>query len=121
MMRGRGATYATIAAELGVPESTVKSHCRRQGITTAFETCPECGKRLEQLPKRKPKRFCNDKCRMAWWAKNPEARNRHAVYNFVCPQCGEPFTAYGNAKRKYCSVVCRGKGHNLAKQEENPD
>jgi endogenous inhibitor of DNA gyrase (YacG/DUF329 family) len=106
MMRGKGATYATIAAEIGVSESTIQSHCRRNGITNTYEKCPECGKRLEHIQKKKPKRFCSDKCRMAWWAKNPDAINRQAVYNFICSQCKEPFSAYGNAKRKYCSQAC---------------
>ena len=114
IMRGSGATYAVIAAELDLSESTVKSHCRRQGISTVYEFCPECGVGLAHLPKKKPKRFCSDKCRMAWWAKNPEAVNRQAVYNHICLLCRKPFTAYGNAKRKYCSLICavaaRGEG-----------
>ena len=32
--------------------------------------------------------------------------NRKAVYHFVCACCGEPFTAYGNENRKYCSHSC---------------
>jgi len=110
-MRGNGATYAAIAAELGVPESTVTSHCRRKGITTTFEVCPECGKRLVHLPKKKKKRFCSEKCRMAWWAKNPEAINKKAIYYFDCPQCGQSFSAYGNSKRKYCSQKCVMAAH----------
>ena len=119
IMRGKGATYAAIAEELEVSESTVKSHCRRNGISNTYEVCPECGKRLEHIPKKKPKRFCTDECRMAWWAKNPEARNRQAVYSFICPQCGEPFTSYGNANRKYCSLACKAKGGSHAKDNHS--
>ena len=106
VLRGKGATYASIAVELGLSENTVKSHCRRHGIVTGTEVCPECGQRLVHLPKKKPKRFCSDKCRLAWWAKHPEAQNRKAVYKFICPRCEKAFTAYGNAKRKYCSGAC---------------
>ena len=34
---------------------------------TAF--CKNCGGKLEHTPGRKPKKFCSDKCRMAWWYK----------------------------------------------------
>jgi endogenous inhibitor of DNA gyrase (YacG/DUF329 family) len=123
MMRGKGATYAAIAAEIGVSENTVKSHCRRKGIATTYETCPECGKRLIQPLKRKKKRFCSDICRMAWWSKNPEARNKNndAIYHFICLQCKKPFTAYGNAKRKYCSRKCSMLARAEAKKEPPAD
>jgi len=108
-MRGKGETYAAIAAELHILESTVKTHCRRNNIQP--DVCPVCGTLLIHTPQRKRKRFCSGKCRSAWWAKNPEAMNRKAVYNFICLRCNKPFTAYGNAQRKYCSVACaRGVG-----------
>ena len=113
MLRGKGATYSDISTKLGLSENTIKSHCRRNNIGTFCEVCAECGENLLHIPKKKRKRFCSDNCRMAWWAKNPEARTHRAVYNFVCNQCQKPFTAYGNDKRKYCSMGCsvaaRGK------------
>lgn len=51
-------------------------------------------------------KFCSDNCRTAWWNAHPEKVNRRAVYHFTCAHCGKPFTAYGNAKRKYCSHAC---------------
>jgi tRNA(Ile)-lysidine synthase TilS/MesJ len=115
MLRGKGATYADIATKLGLSENTIKSHCRRNNISTSFEVCAECGVQLVHLSHKKRKRFCSDNCRMAWWAKNPEARTRKAEYSFVCNQCQKPFTAYGNNKRKYCTTACavaaRGKVH----------
>ena len=115
MLRGKGSTYSDIAEKLGLSENTIKSHCRRNNIGTSFEVCAECRMKLIHLPQKKRKRFCSDNCRMAWWAKNPEARTRKAVYDFVCNQCKKPFTAYGNNKRKYCSMGCsvaaRGNGN----------
>ena len=108
-LRGKGETYAAIAAELDISESTIKTYCRRNGIQP--DACPVCGNTLMHTPNKKKKRFCSDKCRSTWWAKNPEAMNCKAVYNFVCLSCAKPFSAYGNAKRKYCSVSCaRGAG-----------
>ena len=37
---------------------------------------------------------------------HPEAVKQKAVYTFTCQECGKEFTAYGNAKRKYCSHSC---------------
>jgi len=108
-LRGKGATYTAIASELGVSENTVKSYCRRNNVEYVSNGCPECGIPLINTPHKKQKRFCSDKCRLAWWAKNPEAMNRQAVYNFVCRTCEKTFTAYGNAKRKYCSRACSAR------------
>ena len=115
-LRGKGESYATIAAALNISENTIKSYCRRNGLGAGFkkkqpvandnEVCAFCGKPLIHTLGAKKKRFCSDKCRMVWWAKHPEAVKRKAVYHFVCPACGVEFEAYGNAKRKYCSRAC---------------
>ena len=108
-LRNKGVTYAAIAADLGLNINTVKAYCRRRGVAVT-EICPECKKELVHLPHKKKKRFCNDKCRIAWWTKNPDAVNRSekASYQFICLHCKEPFSSYGNAKRKYCSRKCSG-------------
>lgn len=115
-LRYRGGSYTAIADDLGIPENTVKSYCRRHNIgiaikteqATSADTCGNCGCPLSQTPGGKHRRFCSDKCRMAWWKAHPEAVNRKAVYHFVCPTCGVEFESYGNAKRKYCSRACFG-------------
>lgn len=116
-LRGKGETYAAIAIEIGVSGNTVKSFCRRNGVGVIkenFDVCPECGMSLMHLPHKRQKRFCSDNCRMAWWAKHPEALNKKAVYCFVCPNCGKEFTAYGNSKRKYCSRACTSKARRVS-------
>ena len=115
-LRGRGESYAAIAHTLDISENTIKSFCRRNGLGASYiedhqpvkvdEVCANCGRLLMHTPGAKRKRFCSDKCRMAWWAKHPEAVKRKAVYHFICPACGTEFKAYGNAKRKYCSRAC---------------
>ncbi len=79
---------------------------RRRAVEEAPGTCPECGAAVEQHPGRKRRRFCSDACRRAWWNAHPEMVRRRAVYEFECACCGQPFTAYGNAGRKYCSHAC---------------
>jgi IS30 family transposase len=112
-MRGEGMSYAKIASALGMSPNTVKSHCQRNRLGGALDTgdavmavCQNCGRTMAQRPGRKPKRFCSDACRMAWWKAHPERLSRKAVYALVCAGCGKPFESYGNKGCKYCSHAC---------------
>ena len=118
-LRGEGYGYVRIAQALGISENTVKSFCRRKKLTgkAVSQTmsamtrdgnhfCPCCGKEVAQTPGRKEKKFCSDRCRNKWWNSHLDRVKRKANYEFICPQCRKPFTAYGNAKRKYCSHEC---------------
>ena len=68
--------------------------------------CGYCGAPIIQTPGRKKKKFCSDHCRNHWWNTHLDLVDRRANYEFVCQTCGKPFTAYGNAHRKYCSRGC---------------
>lgn len=110
-LRHRGVSYGQIADEVDLSRNTVKSMCRRAGITAQTDgdldprTCCElCQQPLPQLIT--GRRFCSDRCRMAWWHAHPERLNRQAIYTFTCAACGESFDAYGNKHRKYCSHPC---------------
>ena len=114
-MRGKGNSYASIAAVLCIPENTVKSYCRRNNLGACYvselpvqteDACKNCGKSLEHTPGAKRKRFCSDKCRMSWWNAHAQSMSRRAVYDFTCGKCGAHFSAYGNKGRKYCSHAC---------------
>ena len=37
---------------------------------------------------------------------NLDKVSRKAIYEFVCPACKKPFTAYGDKNRKYCCHEC---------------
>lgn len=116
LLRGKGDSYAAIAADISISENTIKSYCRRNNIGVATkkeslevtDVCINCGCPLEHTQGAKRRRFCSDRCRMLWWNAHPEAVNRKAVYSFVCSTCGAEFKAYGNASRKYCSRDCFG-------------
>ena len=83
-LRGKGDSYAAIAADLGISENTVKSYCRRNNIGVAIkqelpvdtDACANCGIPLQHMRGSKQKRFCSDKCSMAWWKAHPEAVDR---------------------------------------------
>ena len=116
-LRHQGFGYTAIANSVGLSKDSVKAYCRTHGLAgekadshtlaeIPTQLCQNCGKMLVQLPGRKTKKFCSPECRTTWWNAHPEAVKQKAVYTFTCPECGKEFTAYGNAKRKYCSHDC---------------
>ena len=119
-MRANGHSYTEIAEALGIPRNTIKTFCRRNGMTSEqtdkkpIETerreteilCQNCGKPVTQNPGRKLKKFCSATCRTHWWNTHMDLVNRKAMYDYTCPTCGTTFTAYGNAHRKYCCHEC---------------
>lgn len=108
-MRRQGLSYVKIGQALGISDNTVRSFCRRNQLGDPVKNtipCQYCGKPIKIIPKQKPRKFCSDRCRTAWWNGHREAVNRRAFYNFICAHCGKEFTAYGNAHRKYCSHKC---------------
>lgn len=111
-LRSQNVGYTAIAEILGISKDTVKTFCKRNDVggirseSRKPDGCPHCGKPVIQTPGHKPKRFCSAECRQAWWNAHPESVGQKAVYEFICPFCGEHFTAYGNNHRKYCSHAC---------------
>ena len=104
--RQQGLGYRRIAAVTGYSLNTVKSVCRRAAEQQEEKVCLQCGAKVEQPPHRKEKKFCSDKCRLAWWKAHPEQLNRKAIYHLVCANCGQSFDSYGNSRRNYCSRAC---------------
>ena len=111
-LRNQGKGYGSIASELGIPESTVKSFCRRNDSSASIapaqsgDACGHCGLPFTHTPGARKKRFCSSKCRMAWWNAHPETVNRKTFHHFRCGYCDAAFESYGNARRKYCSRPC---------------
>ncbi len=108
-MHLQGISYVKISKELGILNNTVRSYCRRNSLGEKAKNtvvCKQCGKLIKIVPKQKPRLFCSDICRTAWWNSHQECVNRKAVYEYTCAHCGRAFTAYGNQNRKYCSHSC---------------
>ena len=115
-MRKEGMGYSRIAKALGLSNNTVKSFCRRNNLTGVYEEpkelpegvrlCKCCGTQIKQTEGRKEKKFCSDACRTKWWNTHLDQVKRKAIYEYECAYCKKPFTAYGNAHRKYCSHKC---------------
>jgi len=106
-----GLSNKQIADRTGIPQNTIKVYCHRNPLPkTAIADhkglCRQCGKPLIQTPHKKVKRYCSDRCRMAWWKENEANLNKKAYYRHVCQHCGTVFESYGNAHRKFCSRSC---------------
>ena len=113
-LRGNGLSCMKIAKQLGISENTVKSFFRRNcenssvldAQTANGKHCLLCRKPLSRKNGGRPRKFCSDACRAGWWNSHLDRVNRKAVYTFLCENCGEAFSAYGNANRRYCSRAC---------------
>ncbi len=116
-LRQQGYGYTAVANAVGLSKDSVKAFCRSHGLAGVkaetnslveiwTDVCLNCGVTLINRPGAKRKKFCCPECRQAWWNAHPDRVTRKAIYQFTCPACGKPFTAYGNAGRKYCSHAC---------------
>lgn len=110
-LRSQGKTYKAVSEQTGIPVNTIKTYCNRHGLNgravKPSSTCLYCGKPLVQTPGRRQKKFCNDTCRTRWWSHHrTEHKSQKGMHHLRCAYCGKEFTAYGDAKRKYCCHGC---------------
>ena len=108
-LHAMGMGYTSIGKEMGIKRDTIKSFISRNKNALPTTRCDFCGRKIVQIPKQKPKRFCSDQCRMRWWSSHQEEINRKAYHTFTCNYCGKEFTVYGKKDAKYCSVECTVK------------
>lgn len=106
--------YSHIAKELGLSVNTVKSYCFRNGLNTEalkdnIKLCKNCGQLITKSSKTRPRKFCCDKCKQAWWNKHRYERENENITVYSCVICGKEFSDYGNTHRKYCSQACYQK------------
>ncbi|MBQ8961564.1 MAG: RNA polymerase subunit sigma-70 [Ruminococcus sp.] len=125
-LRQSGLGYKAISEQLDISINTVKSYCQRHHLQRQTKSikenilfCLHCGKEVPQTPHRKAKKFCCDKCRMAWWTEHSAIIHKKSQQEYICPICGNPFLAYKSKMRKYCSRICYGKSKGV--QNENRD
>ena len=110
-MREKLCSYAEIAEATGLSVNTVKSYCYRNGLNKTelskdLQLCKNCNNAIALKSKTKPRKFCSDACKLAWWKKHKGKQKSRFMSTLKCPTCGKKFTAYKSAKRKYCSENC---------------
>ena len=116
-MRKSGLGFTAIASRLQLSKIAVRAFCKSQGLmekrppdlemqNPTPDNCKTCGKQLKYTSGKKKRQFCSNRCRMDWWNTHPNKVKRKAFYLFTCEFCGDEFTSYGNAKRKYCCQEC---------------
>ena len=108
-------SYTQIAKETGLTASAVKSYCYRRGLNTeALKNsggyCQHCGEPIVKPSRTRPRRFCSDRCKTAWWnAHRHDHKNSHSIVRFTCAICGKAIEDYSSTHRKYCSQACYQK------------
>lgn len=114
LLKSAGMSFRRLAEYTGESITAVRAQC--SDVHSAIENkdlldqiqkkkaCAYCGRKIEPPKKGRPKRFCSDECRHAYWKANRDQmkKNPEAVYTKVCAYCGKTFTSYGNKNRKYC-------------------
>lgn len=95
-LKNKGYTYKRIADELNISEGSIKSFFNRK-----IDICPVCYTPVIG------KKYCSDKCRMAWWRAHPHKTT--SMIECRCEVCHKKFFAYPSKQRKYCSKKCYGK------------
>lgn len=113
-LRRKGMSFRKLAEYSGESISVVRTQCK--DITPDEEqddlfqqiqkkqACAFCGRKIDPVKRGRPRRFCSDECRRAYWRANRDQLKQHpeSLYTKVCPYCGKTFTVYGNKNRKYC-------------------
>ncbi len=105
-MRKNGESYNTIANELGITYKQVRGYLDRNK-NNGF--CLQCNRPLTQSEHRKEKKFCSDKCRMAWWNDHKELIQRKPHHTQECEYCHKTYNCYRTRASKYCSRECYAK------------
>ena len=111
-LRQNGEGYKRIASLLGLSVNTVKSFCRRNDnlVGEAEETassvgtavsCRQCGESVQQIAGRRPRIFCCNACKTAYWRSRAKPLGQHRL----CPGCGMPLLGHDQS-RKYCCHAC---------------
>jgi len=109
-LRTQGKMPTEISKTTGIPLNTIKSYFKRHpNKVPAKIRCLNCGSIIASSKHHKNKKYCDDRCRMAYWNSHQELVNKQAYYQLTCQYCGKEFLSYGNNHRKFCSRECYKK------------
>lgn len=104
-----GYGYVRIAKTLGLSENTVKSFLRRNPVTIESKqttSCRQCGAAFQQSAGHRPRVFCSDQCRSAWWNHHHDDLSGKSMITTFCACCGKPVRSFPSKPRRFCSRAC---------------
>jgi len=110
ILREQNFTFTQISEQTGISRNTIKSFMRRE--TSKKEAvhdkgvCLNCKKILSQLPKTKPRKFCCESCRNAYWNTHRHLSKQSNSHYIICAYCRKSFNSHGRKNRKYCCRKC---------------
>ena len=109
-LREQNRTITQISEQTGISRNTIKSFMRRETSKNEAlqnkNTCLNCGKVLAQLPKTKPRKFCCEVCRNAYWNTHRHLAKQSNTPYIICAHCKKSFNSNGRKNRKYCCRKC---------------
>ena len=86
------------------PEEVKKIFRKQKKTEPELPHCLECGTSF--TPKTVSSRFCCDKCRWRWYARENRKKKKAALV-FTCVNCGRKFEPSNKNNRKFCCKECR--------------
>lgn len=115
ILHDSGISYEKIAEMLEISAKQVKRECEkiereRKKQLEKYPICKECGVRIVYERKTRPRVFCSQKCKQAWWNKRRFTSGRASDETRRCPVCGKDFIVNRSSPQKYCSQECYHKG-----------
>ncbi len=110
LLRAQNLTFTQISEQTGISRNTIKSFMHRETSKNVAvydkNTCLQCGKTLIQPSKTKPRKFCCESCRNAYWNTHRYLSNQSNSTYIICAYCRKPFNSHGRKNRKYCCRKC---------------
>lgn len=78
----------------------------------AKQFCPQCGVKIVQTGRGRPKKFCSQECSRLWWRNHEKPEHWKSARTVICEYCGKEFLSAKDLyrPRKYCSRSCSNRG-----------
>jgi YHS domain-containing protein len=110
-----GLTNDEIATAMGRTVSTIAAGLRKMGLNRGLDTCPVCGKDLQQQASGRRRRYCSSACGQAFRGSPQKYKELPPIERLpVCTVCGNQLTMEQARRRtvrglslEYCSGTCK--------------
>lgn len=105
--KAKGLGYKKTAKEVGVHYTTIQKFLKKYGggDVLIHSHCLECGKPIVYSRNHRPRKFCCQDCRNAYWNREHGMNTTKASKPFVCERCGKTFLSFRKHPH-FCSREC---------------